>query len=250
MAERSGCYIIAEAGCEHTGSIKRAIELIDVATYAGADCVKFQLFYPEEVGAKVWNKIKKFHIGYTDMIKLSAYAETKDIDFLCSAFGLRSLHALSGLCKSIKVPAPCNEWDEYLQLAHELFKKVIVSSGMTHKGLWPGDTVLQCTSAYHCPYDQVNLNTLHKYDGLSDHTLGIHIPVAAVALGARIIEKHFTLVEPGDPISQGGPDAGMALSPSQLDDMVEQIRQIEQAMGDGVKRVEESEKELLWRKTL
>ena len=257
----SKTYVIAEAGCEHAGSIERAKELIDVATYAEADCVKFQLFYPEEVGAKVWNKIKKFHLGYTDMIKLSAYAETKDIDFLCSAFGLRSLNALSGLCKSIKVPAPCNENMEYLINAVRLFNKVFVSLGMCtgdqfytilERTPWPNRKAIEflhCTSAYPCPYDQVNLNVLNTtwkgsliYSGLSDHTLGIHIPLAAVALGARVIEKHFTLGY--------GPDADMALTPEELLGMVRGIRQVEQAMGDGIKRIEESERELLCRKTL
>jgi len=238
------CYIIAEAGCEHVGSMNRAKELIDVATWAKADCVKFQLFYPEEVGATVWNRIKKFHLGYTDMVKLSAECEVKGIDFLCSAFGLRSLNALSMLCDTIKVPAPCNEWHEYLQLVDGLFDHAIISSGMTthRRADWYEATVLQCTSAYPCPYDQVNLKTLHKYDGLSDHTTGINIPIAAAALGAKVIEKHFTLGH--------GPDADMAIDPTELLRMVKGIRQIEQALGTGEKVVEESEKELLWRKTL
>ena len=258
----SKTYVIAEAGCEHAGSIERAKELIDVATYAEADCVKFQLFYPEEVGEKVWNRIKDFHLSASGMNVLRSYAKNLGIDFLCSAFGMHSLEEISAMgCKAVKVPAPCNENIEYLVDAVRRFNKVFVSLGMCtgdqfytilERTPWPDRKTIEflhCTSAYPCPYDQVNLNVLNTtwkgsliYSGLSDHTLGINIPLAAVALGARVIEKHFTLGY--------GPDADMALTPEELLGMVRGIRQVEQAMGDGIKRIEESERELLCRKTL
>ena len=246
--KRTGSYLIAEVGCEHRGDLEVAKKFIDQAVYnAGADCVKFQLFYPEEVGPKVWNKIKRYHLDAHQMEILKGYCTNRPIDFLCSAFGLRSLHALHNVgCKAVKIPAPCNEWDEYLAIAHKLFDRLIISTGMTEhfNEAWNTSYVslLQCTSAYPCAYNQVNLNTLALYDGLSDHTPGILIPPVAVGMGAKIIEKHVTM---GD-----GPDAHMAISMDEFGLMRANIRRVEEALGDGEKRIEDSEKELLWRKTL
>jgi len=244
--KRKPSYLIAEVGCEHRGNLDVAKKFIDQAVYkGGADCVKFQLFYPEEVGPKVWDRIKQFHLDIHQMTILKGYCTNRSIDFLCSAFGLRSLKALRDiLCKTVKVPAPCNEYQEYLEKAEVWFDRVIVSAGMTQRFNidWLGFDVLQCTSAYPCAYNQVNLNTLDTYDGLSDHTPGILIPPVAVAMGAEIIEKHVTM---GD-----GPDAHMAISMDEFGLMRANIRRVEEALGDGEKRIEDSEKELLWRKTL
>jgi len=190
--------------------------------------------------------ISRFFLDVNTIAFLKHYAEKQGLDFLCSAFGKGSLTELAVMgCKTVKVPAPCNEWDDYFYIARAEFSNLIISSGMTDKrsSLWrENDKILLCTSSYPCPYDQVNLNTLHDYDGISDHTKGIHIATAAVALGAQIVEKHMTIPW------YNGPDKDASINPDEFKDMVTQIRQIEQAMGDGKHKVEECERKLTWRK--
>lgn len=241
-------YVIAEIGCEHVGDFKKAKQLINEVKESGANCAKFQLFFAKEVGQRMWKKIKPFHLPVNQLNELKKYCEKLGIDFLCSAFGLDSLSWIMYMgCDTVKIPSPLNENMNCLNFAVNHFNKVIISTGMMEKGkfcenyMLPKVKKLQCTSAYPCPYECVNLKTLSFFDGISDHTLGWEIPVAATALGAKIIEKHISL---GD-----GPDAKCSLMPVEFKNMVQKIRNVELAMGDGIKRIEKCERKLLWRKS-
>lgn len=245
MDTSKNTYIIAECACEHGGDVDAARNMIDEAKFTGADCVKFQLFFEDEVGSLMWGKIKDYHLNPNEINALRCHANEAEIDFLCSPFGLCSQDELSAIgCKTIKVPAPCNEWKEYFEWAREKFNHLIISSGMAQvmSRLWrAGDEVLLCTSSYPCPYDQVHLNAIHDYDGISDHTRGDHVATSAVALGARIVEKHMTC-------GIGGPDKATSLGVLEFKEMVDKIRNIESAMGYEFKHIQPSERKLLWRK--
>lgn len=246
MAKKT--YIIAECGCEHLGKVELAEHMIWKAKEAGASCAKFQLFYRDEVG-EMWPSIKKFQLTNKELGFLKGQAEKWKIDFLVSAFGNESLRRIYELgCKAVKIPAPCNEYSEMLDNAFGLFDKVYISTGMC-EGLPPhasmeNAVVLECTSAYPCPYSAVRLHYMNLLcDGLSDHTMGIEIPIAAVALGAKVIEKHVTLDVDGE-----GPDARTSLDFFQFADMVDAIRNVEQALECKEKHVAKCEEPLLWRK--
>lgn len=259
-------YIIAECALEHKGSVERAKQLIDVAIAAGADAVKFQYFFPEGVG-KIWNKIEKFRLDIGAICFLKSYAEALNIDFLCSAFDVRSLENLAvwGL-KTVKIPSPCLTNYQMLDVAGELFTGIILSTGLhnlqevkkateyLNSGIEPKSVaVLQCTSSYPCPMNEVNLKamlTLRKEVnkagkfGISDHSIDTVVPVAATALGADVIEKHITLDR-----RDGGPDSVCSLEPKEFMAMIRAIRDTELALGNGVKEVQESEKALSWRRS-
>jgi N,N'-diacetyllegionaminate synthase len=243
-------HIICEVGCEHVGSIYQAIDLIDTAKIVGADTIKFQAYTKEEVG-EAWDKynLGKYILGETELNMLKSYAEDTNIGFLCSAFGLSSLRVISSIgCETVKVPSGKNEDTEYLQLADELFDIIIMSNGMTdHMTDFMSNkkvVLLECTSAYPCEIRDVNLqHMIRKCDGISDHTLDWTVPVAAAALGAKVIEKHMTLNKMGDT-----PDARTSLDPKEFMDMVNRVRDIEAAMVNKEKQIHECERGLLWRK--
>ena len=207
--------------------------------------MKFQL-YSEETAKKVGGCLSACRLGMEQFEYLIQYAaKCNGIDFLLSAFDMESLKEckLLGL-KAVKIPSVCNENQKMLKYADEQFAEVYISSGLYGKHYRPqGCYWLLCTSIYPCPFEQVNLSVLKDYDGLSDHTIGWEVPVAAVAMGAKIIEKHLTLSR-----TDGGPDACCALEPMEFADMVYRIRNVEKAMGDGVKKIEPGERNLLWRK--
>lgn len=265
--------IIAEAGVNHNGSLELARQLIDKAAMAGADIVKFQTFKAERLVSKYAKKadyqkrttnvdesqycmIKKLELDFNAHLDLIRYAKEKGIVFLSTAFDIESAELLNTLGLSIfKIPSGEITNLPYLQKIGSFGKKVILSTGMANLGeieyalnvLREAGTsefiVLHCNTEYPTPMEDVNLlamNTIKcAFDvqvGYSDHTLGIEIPIAAVALGARVIEKHFTLDR-----NMEGPDHKASLEPNELKQMITSIRNIEMALGTGIKAPSNSE---------
>lgn len=268
-----GVLIIAEAGVNHNGDIELAKKLIEEAKKAGADIVKFQTFVPEREVSRYAQKadyqkettgeaesqlemIKKLQLSEEDFIQLKDYCEKLSIQFLSTPSDLESLEFLKKLDMPIwKIPS--NEITDlpYLIEIAKTHKPVILSTGMStveeiQQAIKVLETngsgeisLLHCTTEYPTPLEEVNLramNTLQKVFqckvGYSDHTLGIQIPIVATAMGASIVEKHFTL-----DCTMEGPDHRASLEPEQLKRMVEEIRKMEIALGDGEKKVTPSE---------
>tara|TARA_Y100001958_G_C21211081_1_gene536789 strand:+ start:198 stop:1196 length:999 start_codon:yes stop_codon:yes gene_type:complete len=267
--------VIAEAGVNHNGSIKLAKELIDVAKDAGADFVKFQTFKAETLVTKTADKaeyqkkltgkgethfsmIKKLELSEEDHVHLLDYSLKKGIKFLSTGFDIDSIDLLMKLNIPI-IKIPSGEITNLPLLRHigNKRKPVILSTGMstikeiidatnvlTNNGLKKENlTILHCNTEYPTPMEDVNLRAmltikkeLNVNVGYSDHTLGIEVPTAAVAMGASIIEKHFTLDQ-----KMRGPDHKASLNPSQLKEMIRNIRNIEKALGDYKKTPSKSE---------
>jgi len=268
-------FIIAEAGVNHNGSIELAKKLIDVASDSGADAVKFQTFKTEKLVSKHAQKadyqkettdknesqfdmIKKLELDSDTHKELMAYCKTKNIMFLSTPFDHDSIELLSDLGLEIfKIPSGEITNLPYLRHIGKLDKKVILSTGMTDIGeiedaldvlIASGTkkeniTVLHANTEYPTPMEDVNLkamvtigNTFDIAFGYSDHTLGIEVDIAAVALGACCIEKHFTLDK-----TMEGPDHKASLEPDELKAMVKAIRNIELALGSSIKKPSKSE---------
>lgn len=267
-------FIIAEAGVNHNGDMQTAKKLIDAAAAAGADAVKFQTFKTENLvcrnAQKAAYQMETTNAGESqfDMLKnleltpdmhreLIAYCREKEIMFLSTPFDQDSLHYLVDLGLGI-IKIPSGEITNYplLREAAKSGRRIILSSGMSTieevreavavlKQNGSTDiTVLHCNTEYPTPFRDVNLRamgTIQKEIGVSvgysDHTPGIEAVVAAAALGAEIIEKHFTLDK-----NMEGPDHKASLEPHELAEMVSAIRHIEEALGDGEKKASESEK--------
>lgn len=269
-------FIIAEAGVNHNGDIKLAYRLIDKAIDAGADAVKFQTAVPELVmtnyaakaeyqkkaGSKTESQIemaRKIHLPLSEYSKLRKYCQKNGIIFLSTPFDLESINTLIGLKVPIfKIPSGEITNYPYLKKIAQYQHPVILSTGMANlgeieqalnvlieNGLTREEiTILHATTEYPAPIKEVNLlamNTIREAlkvkVGYSDHTNGIEIPIAAVALGATVIEKHFTLDR-----NMQGPDHKASLEPDELKEMVRCIRNIELALGNGIKQVSDSEK--------
>jgi len=268
--------IIAEAGVNHNGDLNLAKRLVDIAELAGADFVKFQTFTADNLAAKdapkaeyqkknfdnggdyQFNILKKLELSKEDHFILVDYCKDKKVKFLSSAFDLESLDFLVELGIDLfKIPSGEITNLPYLQKISKLKGKVILSTGMANmeeikmalnvlasNGKSLSDiVVLHCNTDYPTKFSDVNLlamNTIAKecdvVVGYSDHTLGIEIPIAAVALGAKVIEKHFTIDK-----KLPGPDHVASLEPEELINMVKSIRHIEEAMGNGVKKPSSSE---------
>ena len=261
--------IIAEAGVNHNGDIKLAKQLIDVAADSGADYVKFQTFSADRIVAKSANKaeyqkqssdssesqfemLKRLELSVEMHLELIEHCEHRLIKFLSTGFDIQSVDLLVGLgLNLIKIPSGEITNLPFLRYIGSLGLPVILSSGMStmkeiadallileQTGLPRAQiTVLHCTTEYPTPMDEVNLramnsirNTLGVAVGYSDHTLGIEVSVAAVALGASVIEKHFTIDR-----ALPGPDHKASLEPDELFAMVKAIRNIEVALGSDVK---------------
>ena len=268
-------FIIAEAGVNHNGSVDLAKQLIDVAVDSGADAVKFQTFKAENLVAKNTQKadyqkqttdesesqfemIKKLELDFDIHKKLINYCKEKDIMFLSTPFDHESIDLLNELQLQIfKIPSGEITNLPYLRHIGSLNKIVFLSTGMsnlkeigdalailTNAGtLNENITVLHANTMYPTPMEDVNLNamqTIHKEFGVavgySDHTLGIEVDIAAVAMGASIIEKHFTLDK-----AMEGPDHKASLEPEELKAMVSAIRNIEKALGSNEKILSPSE---------
>lgn len=269
-------FIIAEAGVNHNGSIKLAKQLIDVACEAGADAVKFQTFKAENLVCKEADKaayqqettdakesqyemIKKLELDIDTHKELMSYCKSKNIIFLSTPFDHESIELLNELGLEIfKIPSGEITNLPYLRHIGKLNKKVILSTGMADIGeiedaldvlMLEGTkkeniTVLHANTMYPTPMEDVNLNAMKTiacaFDinyGYSDHTLGIEVDIAAVAMGAKVIEKHFTLDK-----TMKGPDHKASLEPSELIAMVKAIRNIEVALGSSIKKASQSEK--------
>ena len=268
-------FIIAEAGVNHNGSIHLAKKLIDVAVKSGADAVKFQTFKAERLVSKntqkaVYQKqntdssesqfdmIKKLELDAVSHKKLMVYCQKKDIMFLSSPFDRESIDLLNDLgVQILKIASGEITNLPFLRYIGSLGKRVILSSGMSDlvevrealsiliNAGTPKDniTVLHANTMYPTPMEDVNLNampTIQKEFGISvgysDHTLGIEVDIAAVAMGASIIEKHFTLDK-----SMEGPDHKASLEPDELTAMVSAIRNTEKALGSCQKKPSPSE---------
>ena len=267
--------IIAEAGVNHNGDINNAIKLIDIAVEAGVDFIKFQTFKAEKLVSKNAKKaeyqiqnmngeedsqyamLKKLELSLQDHETLINYCKKKGIQFFSTAFDLDSLQYLKDIgLELVKIPSGEITNLPYLRKAAKLFSKVILSTGMSTmddissavdvfraEGI-SDITILHCNTEYPTPMEDVNLKAMLAIKdqfqtevGYSDHTLGIEVPIAAVALGASVIEKHFTLDK-----SMPGPDHAASLEPVELMNMVAGIRNIEYAMkGNGLKAPSQSE---------
>ena len=268
-------FIIAEAGVNHNGSIELAKKLIDVASESGVDAVKFQTFKTENLVSKNAQKadyqkettdakesqfdmIKKLELDIETHYELISYCDSKNIMFLSTPFDLDSIELLNNLKLNIfKIPSGEITNLPYLRKIGALGKEVILSTGMATIGeiedaldilmeagtLKEHITVLHANTMYPTPMEDVNLRAMvtigKTFDvayGYSDHTLGIEVDIASVAMGATIIEKHFTLDK-----TMEGPDHKASLEPYELIEMVKAIRNIEKALGSSVKKPSKSE---------
>ncbi len=266
------CFIIAEAGVNHNGDINIAKKLVDKACEAGADAIKFQTFKAENLVTKQAPKaeyqkettgdgnqfemLKKLELSIEDHMTLKKYCEDKGIVFISTPFDFESVDLL----EKINVPLyKVSSGDltnlPLLKYISSKNKPIILSTGMANLGeieeaieaiFESGNKkiiLLHCTSNYPTSYEDVNLRAMLTMKeafklpvGYSDHTIGIEVSIAAVTLGAKVIEKHFTLDRNMD-----GPDHKASLEPDELKMMVKSIRNIEKAMGDGVKRCSKNE---------
>lgn len=265
--------IIAEAGVNHNGSLDIAFKLAEAAKKAGADCVKFQTFKAEALVARhaaqaEYQKrntveepqikmLKKLELGYEEFRELKKHCDEIGICFISTPFDRDSISFLEGFDMPFwKIPSGEVTDLPYLMQIGTTGRPVIMSTGMcTMEEIWDAIKALRlagtedirllhCNTEYPTPYEDVNLNVLKTLRerfgvevGYSDHTRGIEVPIAAVALGATVIEKHFTLDR-----NMEGPDHKASLEPDELKQMTESIRHIEKALGRSEKEPTESEK--------
>ena len=279
--------IIAEAGVNHNGEIKKALELVEVAANAGADYVKFQTFktdlnisksakkadYQEKNtgnSESQYEMVKKLELSFDDFLVIEKKCQELNIGFMSTGFDIPSIEFLDTLKpKFYKIPSGEITNKPYLEYVGNVAEKIILSTGMANieeikeavnilekSGVKKKNiTILHCNTEYPTPYEDVNLlamlhikNEIGVEIGYSDHTLGIEVSIAAVALGATIIEKHFTLNR-----NLPGPDHIASLEPEELKAMISGIRNIELAIsGNGIKEASESEKpnKLIARKSI
>lgn len=265
--------IIAEAGVNHNGSLKLAKQMVEEAARAGADYIKFQTFKPEKLVSKYAQKadyqkkttgnnesqlqmLEKLALSYDDFVELKRYCEQIGIGFLSTPFDEDSIRFLDSLDMDFwKIPSGEITNYPYLVQIAQTGRDIVLSTGMCEmdeiadamkvlKENGAGNiSLLHCNTEYPTPYEDVNLlamkqmrTAFKKQVGYSDHTVGIEVPIAAVALGAEIIEKHFTLDK-----NMEGPDHKASLEPQELAQMVSAIRHIEKSLGDGNKKRTASE---------
>lgn len=271
-------FIIAEAGVNHNGKMDLALEMVDAASKAGADAIKFQTFRAETLVTSTASKanyqketsdsdesqfdmLKKLELDLDTHKKLMAHCRKCQIDFLSTPFDLTAIDMLSGIgLNTWKIPSGDITNLPYLKKIGALKQQVILSTGMADLGeiedalgiledagtLRKNITVLHCNTEYPTPMQDVNLRAMLTIErafpgvqvGYSDHTLGIEVPIAAAAMGAAVIEKHFTLDR-----RLPGPDHKASLEPAELFSMINSIKNIERAMGNGIKKASMSEEE-------
>jgi N-acetylneuraminate synthase/N,N'-diacetyllegionaminate synthase len=261
--------IVAEAGVNHNGDLALAKQLVDVAKEAGADAVKFQSFIPEKVAAGSAERaqyqrintgveqqsqlemLRDLALSEEAFIELKSYCDQQGIIFLCTPFDFESADMLDRLSVPMfKIGSGDIVNYPFLRYVANKGRPLLMSTGMATLGEVeqalavvnavgvPWVVLLHCTSSYPAPYHDVNLNamvTLHKAFGVpvgySDHTQGTQVAAAAVALGARVIEKHFTLSR-----SMDGPDHKASLEPHELRELVQTVRTVERCLGNGIKK--------------
>lgn len=265
--------IIAEAGVNHNGSFELAKKMADVAKAAGADIVKYQTAVPELVISRFAPKaeyqkestgeaesqlemVKKIHFGFAEHRKLKEYCDSIGIKYLSTPFDMDSIDFLAGMDMPVwKIPSGEVTNLPYLEKVARLKKPIIMSTGMCeipeikaaldvlYSNGADDVTILHCNTEYPTPLKDANVKAMLDIQknfgtkvGYSDHTLGLEAPLAAVALGATVLEKHFTLDK-----NMEGPDHAASMSPEELTALVKAIRNTELALGDGVKKVTESE---------
>lgn len=266
-------YIIAEAGVNHNGRFELAKSLVDEAVKSGADCVKFQTFVPERLVSRCAEKadyqkvstdknenqlsmLKKLTLSYDCHRELADYAISQGIDFCTTAFDEESISFVHELrCKFWKIPSGEITNFPYLIQVASYREPIVMSTGMSdieevreavNIVRQYSDSpliLLHCNTEYPTPFCDVNLMAMKKlerefgcFTGYSDHTAGIEIPIAAAALGAVIIEKHFTLDR-----NLPGPDHKASLTPEELCQMIKSVRNVVTALGNGEKVLQESE---------
>lgn len=254
-------YVIAEAGSNFDGKLEQAKQLIEVAAESGADAVKFQLFnadilYPDS-SQPVHARVRDCELPRIWLDELNEHANKYKIDFLATPFDLEAVDQLE------RISVKAYKWGSSETVNHRLLlkaartgKPIYLSTGMCNmadiaeaveildENGCPSVTILHCVSVYPTEFHDANLQVIHtlrhsfgKPVGFSDHSLGIALPIAAVALGAAVIEKHFTLDR-----SLKGPDHSYALEPRELEDMIKHIRSVEAAMGSPNKEMHSDEK--------
>jgi len=275
IGEGEPCFIIAEAGVNHNGDIGLAKELIDAAKKAGADAVKFQTFKAEnlvtenaemaEYQKKNLGKkesqlkmLKKLELDYKDFKRLKRYCDKKGIIFLSTPHSEDAVDFLEPLVPAYKIGSGDLTNLPFLEKITQKKKPIILSTGMatleevreavkTIKKQGNNKIILlHCTTNYPCPIEEVNLKTILTLKrefrlpvGYSDHTLGITVPIVAVAMEARVLEKHFTLDK-----NLPGPDHKASLEPKELEEMVKLVREAEKALGSGIKKPTKSEEKI------
>lgn len=269
-------YIIAEAGVNHNGSLEEAKKLCYAAKEAGADCVKFQTWITEKIitenveqaeyqkknngnSKSQFQMLKELELSQEDFCEVKRYCEEIGIQFASTADEKESLDFLVKLgIPFIKVGSGDIGNISYLRYIGSKGLPVILSTGMStladieisltalREGGANDIKILHCTTNYPCPYDSVNLKAMYTIKcafglevGYSDHTIGIEVPIAAVARGAKIIEKHFTLDR-----TLEGPDQKASTEPAEFKQMVIAIRHIESAIGNGIKVPTNAEKKI------
>ena len=266
------CFIIAEAGSNHNGSLEQAKKLVDVAAEAKADAVKFQIFKAESLyskytpefsylkGQNTYELIKSIETPREWIKELAEYCKSKNIIFFASPFDFEAIDILDKYVPAFKIASFEITDLELLKYAAEKGKPMIISTGMANLGeIEDAITairsvgneniiLLHCNSLYPTPVEIANLRAIETMRtafkvpvGFSDHTLGIHIPIAAVAMGACLIEKHFTLDR-----TLPGPDHSFAIEPDELKEMVRCIREVEKAKGSGIKEKSDLESEEMY----
>ncbi len=263
--DKNRVLIIAEAGVNHNGDMDTALKMIDVAKEAGVDIVKFQTsltstskysekanYQKETTGAdeSQLDMIKKLRLSFDQHRQLKEYCDSIGIQYLSTPFDFESIDFLNSLgCDFWKVPSGEIVNVPYLRRIGRTGKNIIMSTGIGTleeigramdilRESGAGEIrLLQCTTEYPTPYEDINLKAMDTLRetfgvevGLSDHSMGIEIPIAAVAMGAKVIEKHFTLSR-----EMPGPDQKASIEPDELKAMVSSIRHVEAAMGDGKK---------------
>ena len=271
---RHKVFIIAEAGVNHNGNKNLAFKLCDAAKEAGADAVKFQTWKTEKIvtksaalaeyqennisekGVSQYEMLKQLELSYDEFVEVSNYCNQIGIKFLSTPDTEEDMDFLLGLgVPVLKIGSGEVTNIPFLRAIGKRRQNVILSTGMStladvenaYNTLMISGAkevaLLHCTTNYPCPYNEVNLQAMQTLKpafkckvGYSDHTIGIEVPIAAVAMGAEIIEKHFTLDK-----NMEGPDHKASLDPKELKQMVASIRNIEKAMGDGIKRPNASE---------
>ena len=264
--------IIAEAGANHNGSLKNAYQLIDIAKLAGADYVKFQTFKADTLVSKNAPKakyqkknvkkishyeiIKKLEMSYDMHVKLIKYCKLKKIKFLSSPFCIESFNLLKKFnLDYIKIPSGEITNLPFLRYVAKFNNNIILSTGMSNineinnalkilKKKSRKIILLHCNTEYPTPLEDINLNAMiflkKRFNvevGYSDHSSGIQVPIIAAALGAKVIEKHFTISK-----KMKGPDHAASLNPNELISMVKSIRNTETILGKSKKFVSKSEK--------
>lgn len=274
IGDKHPCFIIAEAGVNHNGDVGLAKKLVDAAKEAGADAVKFQTFKAEDVVTKEaamaeyqernigkigtqLEMIKKFELKYADFAELKNYCDKKRIIFLSTPHSEGAADFLEPLVLAYKIGSGDLTNLPFLKKIALKKKPIILSTGMatlkevreaidaiakTNKKI----VILHCTTEYPCPLKAVNLRAMLTIKkefnlpvGYSDHTDNIFVPVMAVAMGARVLEKHITLDK-----NMPGPDHKASFNPDEFKKMTDEIRVAEEILGDGIKKITESEKNI------